>query len=214
MRKQQTKDCLICGQIITKSVFESQVVWDTRRKFCSRACTAEAKRGRPQTVEANEKRRLWSLGRKHTPEAKAKFSGANCHLWKGGFPKCVDCGQDMAKRTATRCRPCWYIWAQDEHHPRWDGGKTTEAERIRKSQAYQEWRIQVFVRDDYTCQHCGIKGTALHADHIKPFAYFPELRLDVDNGQTLCVPCHKQTDTYLGKARRYKPVGLQMCSTL
>jgi 5-methylcytosine-specific restriction endonuclease McrA len=41
----------------------------------------------------------------------------------------------------------------------------------------------------------------LQADHIKPFAHHPELRFDVNNGRTLCVPCHRKTDTYGGRSR-------------
>lgn len=61
---------------------------------------------------------------------------------------------------------------------------------------YREWRRQVFERDDYTCQHCKKRGCYLNADHIKPYAKYPELRYDIDNGRTLCVDCHKKTDTY------------------
>ena len=37
---------------------------------------------------------------------------------------------------------------------------------------------------------CDIVGIKLHADHIKPYANYPELRLEITNGRTLCVPCH------------------------
>jgi len=78
-----------------------------------------------------------------------------------------------------------------------DQGRTPMAKRERESAEMRAWRLAVFERDDWTCQECGVRGGAeLNADHIKPFALFPELRFDVDNGRTLCVPCHKQTDTY------------------
>lgn len=80
--------------------------------------------------------------------------------------------------------------------------------RIRYSKKMQEWRIAVFERDNYTCQHCGARNgngykVTLNADHIKPFALFPESRFDTDNGQTLCLPCHKETPTYGRKALTY-----------
>jgi len=62
---------------------------------------------------------------------------------------------------------------------------------IRRSTEYKEWRNAVFRRDDYTCQRCGSRGVKVNAHHIKPFAYYHDLRTDVDNGITLCVACHK-----------------------
>lgn len=62
---------------------------------------------------------------------------------------------------------------------------------------YKLWREAVFKRDNYTCRFCKRpKGGNLQADHIKPFAIYPELRLSIDNGRTLCGECHKKTDTF------------------
>lgn len=75
-------------------------------------------------------------------------------------------------------------------HPWWRGGTTQD----RCSSAYRAWRFDVLDRDNHTCQHCGytggIKGRPLHAHHIKEWATHPALRLVVDNGLTLCSPCH------------------------
>lgn len=79
---------------------------------------------------------------------------------------------------------------------KWKGGITPLHEKIRKSSRYLEWRKKVFIRDDYRCQACGKRGGNLHADHVMPFSLYPELRLEVLNGRTLCVPCHRKTDTY------------------
>lgn len=89
-----------------------------------------------------------------------------------------------------------------EKNNNWKGGITSENMRIRQSKEYKDWRTAVFERDDYTCQHCFGRGYKLHADHIKPFAYFPELRLVIENGQTLCVECHRKTPTYSQGAKK------------
>jgi hypothetical protein len=78
-------------------------------------------------------------------------------------------------------------------HPNWQGGITTENNKIRTSTEYKLWRKAVFERDNYQCIWGGKEhGNKLHADHIKPFALFPELRLAIDNGRTLCKDCHKK----------------------
>jgi len=73
----------------------------------------------------------------------------------------------------------------------------------RYSPEAKKWREDVFRRDDYTCQMCQVRGTYLEADHIKPWAYFEELRFDPSNGRTLCRPCHDTTKTS-AKAMREK----------
>lgn len=73
---------------------------------------------------------------------------------------------------------------------------STANELARKTKQYRDWRKAVFERDNYTCQECGERGGELNADHIKQFAYHPELRYDITNGRTLCVGCHRNTNTW------------------
>lgn len=94
-------------------------------------------------------------------------------------------------------------WNRGEHHHNWRGGITSINAQIRNSPEYARWRAEVFKRDNYTCQECGSRGKDLVADHIKPFALFPELRFELSNGRTLCKECDLQSDTYGGRALKY-----------
>ena len=87
----------------------------------------------------------------------------------------------------------------------WQGGLVSGNAKIRCSVEYKLWRIAVFERDNYQCIWGGKEhGSKLNADHIKPFAHYPELRFAIDNGRTLCVECHKTTDSYLNNSKNKK----------
>lgn len=81
--------------------------------------------------------------------------------------------------------------------------------QIRHSVKYKDWRQQIFLRDDFTCQECGKRGYKLEAHHKKQFKellqevmeYIPLINLydacmlyspmwDINNGITLCQKCH------------------------
>jgi len=76
---------------------------------------------------------------------------------------------------------------------------------------YRQWKSDVFTRDNFTCQMCYTRGGYLHAHHIKSFAIIMKENniksveealkcvelWNINNGQTLCLDCHKETDTYL-----------------
>ena len=88
-----------------------------------------------------------------------------------------------------------------EQHHAWKGGITPENIRIRASIEYRLWRKAVFARDNWTCLGCNIKGGELHAHHIKSFSKYPELKFAIDNGATLCKPCHMETPNYGNKTQ-------------
>ena len=64
--------------------------------------------------------------------------------------------------------------------------------RDRECKSYREWRDAVFQRDDFTCQHCGVRGGKLNAHHIKEYSKYPKLRTKLSNGITLCEDCHRK----------------------
>jgi hypothetical protein len=90
-----------------------------------------------------------------------------------------------------------------KNHWNWKGGITPIRKKLYFSLEYQLWRKAVFERDNYTCIWCGNTGRELNADHIKPWADYPELRFAIDNGRTLCECCHRKTDTW-GVHKRVK----------
>jgi predicted restriction endonuclease len=91
-------------------------------------------------------------------------------------------------------------------NPAWKGGITPETikrlNKLRNHKSVKLWRKAVFERDEGKCVLCGVKNKVMHVDHIKPFSKFPELRTSIENGRVLCVPCHRNTDTYGGRQKQ------------
>lgn len=79
------------------------------------------------------------------------------------------------------------------NNPNWKGGITKNRLTEMSRKPYKMWRKGVFERDNFTCQICGKRGGTLNADHIKSWAFYPELRYDPNNGRTLCLKCHRTT---------------------
>lgn len=83
-----------------------------------------------------------------------------------------------------------------EKNWQWKGGHSKSFKTAWSTSTYKNWRKAVFERDNYTCQMCGVRGGVLNADHIKCFAHHETLRYDINNGRTLCEPCHKTTPNF------------------
>lgn len=86
-----------------------------------------------------------------------------------------------------------------ENNARWKGGAARKRSE-RFTIEYKNWRTDVYHRDNYTCQCCGVRGsTDLNAHHIMNWKDYPDLRFDVDNGITLCKSCHSLFHRLYGK---------------
>lgn len=147
------------------------------------------KRGSP-SKETRKKLSNANKGKVRTKEMREKYSRA-----KKGVRKPELSAEHRRKLSEANKGSKSYLWK---------GGITPINQKIRKSVEYKLWREAVFKRDKYTCIWCGAKSkkgkkVILNSDHIKPFAYFPELRFAIDNGRTLCRECHKTTETYKKK---------------
>lgn len=141
------------------------------------------------------------LGRKHTDETKTKMSKPRPNRqgmppWNKGM-KFGPLSLELRIKAGEKNR--------GSNNPNWKGGLSPIRTKIRQSLEYRFWKEGVYKKCDNSCVDCGIKGdinsSYLNADHIKPFALFPELRLDIDNGRVLCLNCHSKTDTYKGRTK-------------
>jgi len=91
-----------------------------------------------------------------------------------------------------RCPKCWFKNNRGENHCNWNFNLTDkDRENIRNCPENREWIKAVYEIDGHTCQKCLVKGGELEAHHIFPWALFPKLRFEVENGITLCEKCHK-----------------------
>jgi len=74
--------------------------------------------------------------------------------------------------------------------PKPTGESVKRNRSLRNSKQSKDWVKAVKLRDNWICLDCGDVG--IHAHHIKPWRDHPELRYEISNGVTLCVPCHEK----------------------
>lgn len=121
--------------------------------------------------------------------------------YKGGLPKCIDCGKELSSYEGTRCRQCYYK-SRILKDPR---PLDILCHRIRTNSKYRLWRDDVFNRDGFVCTECN-SDIKLEAHHLKQLMVIVKEHnittlqealdcaeiWDINNGQTLCKQCHSK----------------------
>ncbi len=94
-----------------------------------------------------------------------------------------------------------HLYWRGKNHFLWKGGITPTVQNIRHCFKYRQWRSDVFTRDDFTCQICGVRGGYLEVDHFPKMFYeiIKEYEIDsidkankceelwnINNGRTVC----------------------------
>ncbi|SRR6266481_1682948 len=121
----------------------------------------------PQTLQKMRNARLGKTsgmkGRKHSPEITLKISNSKLERFK-----------DKTK------------------HPRWKVDRSSlqrygDDAKDRRSGAYNAWRKEVWLRDNFKCKIANPDCAGrIEVHHILSYAKFPELRYKLTNGITLC----------------------------
>lgn len=72
-----------------------------------------------------------------------------------------------------------------------DPEKRKNNKKQRTGRKIQKWRKNILKKDDFTCQCCGTKSdVGMNVHHILGFSSHEDLRIDENNGITLCENCH------------------------
>jgi len=144
-------------------------------------------RGKKHTEEAKEKNRIAHQFTSDDTRAKMSLSA------KERGPSFI--GKRHTEETKKKISLSRFGLCKGEKNPRWVADRTVplEKHRLRGTQEWKNWRGEVFERDRYTCRNCGMSGVYLEPHHIEPLRQALSRAFEVNNGITLCRPCHQKT---------------------
>ena len=177
-------------------------------------------------LKGRDKLGRFMKGFKHTQESKSKMSLHSPKIWLGknltqktkNKISLAKMGVKLSEKTKHRMS----LSRKGKKHWNWQGGKSPLFKLIKSLQEYKNWRKNIFERDNYICQNCGLGGSGvyLHPHHnikrfsvilyefLKQYSQFSPMEdketliklattyepfWDINNGITLCYKCHIQT---------------------
>jgi hypothetical protein len=213
-------DSLLYKCIICKKEFKDQPI--RKRKYCSRICMGQSKYFREKISNSKKGQKTSQGSINHIKNLKywkgKRLSEEHCkklsESHKGHIPSnkgipsnikpwnydrkikiiCLECGKLnifplYRKGVVKFCNKNCYL--------RWKSKNAKINTTYRENSFYKSWRREIFWRDNFTCQECGKRGGNIEAHHLKSFTHYSELKIDISNGITLCLDCHKNKHYHL-----------------
>ena len=181
-----------------------------KNNFCCRECYLKFHSKNVPTCKCEICGKFFK-GSKHNAN---RFCSRNCynqfHDIKDKERKCLCCKKIFIAKTSKDkyCSQECHLKTihsinKGQNHWNWQGGITSENEKLRNSVEYKNWQQEVYKRDDYCCQICN-KKKDINAHHLWSWKEYPELRFDITNGITLCKKCHILTHKNYGWTNKDK----------
>lgn len=185
MRKSVEIKCGYCDKVFSRKPYKIK----DGKSYCSRGCSSKS-----QITRVNKKCSTCGVDfsiesgrvREHNFCCKKCSNKFPRTAWNKGTHFSPTAGKELSQEHREKIS----LAQKGEKHWNWQNGKTSISRRIRVSMEYRSWRSKIYKRDNYTCQYCGTVGAELNAHHIEEFSKNENRRFDVDNGITLCAPCH------------------------
>ena len=215
----ETKKCKTCNRELPLDAFRKDKHGYLGRKANCKECISKHEKqirvyeltceNCGEKFTATNKRARYCSKCRYKEQGK-KISGHNHPKYNGGkIVKCDNCGRELHITLSEYknhkhhfcSKECYGKWkrvqVQGKNNPAYKPELTDEyrqqyIEDKRVGSKMDEWRKQVFERDNYTCQHCGKETHNNRAHHKDGYNWCIDRRHDVDNGVTLCKECHDE----------------------
>lgn len=117
--------------------------------------------------------------------------GIKPYNYKSGFPKCIDCGNELKNWYAIRCKECWYKWNTGKRNGNWNNGSSFEPYPLGWTKTFKE---QIRYRDGYKCQICGCPEVECYRKLDVHHIDYNKDNLNPKNLVSLCKSCHMITN--------------------
>lgn len=197
-----SKVCPFCQSIFRRRPKQAATHWRSQC-YCSKNCASKALRTR-LTIQCETCKKDYSVQPYRLLQNKLQFCSMKCRNQHPHFKHLTVLIKDLSREHL-----------KGERNWNWKGGITPLINKIRKLEQYKTWTLEVFRRDQFSCQDCQDKtGGNLVAHHLTSFSYLIqqnsittveraqecEVLWEIENGVTLCRKCHENTSNFGFKA--------------